>query len=169
VFYRSSIIALTSSFSPFRIFLLRLQKNLVVKSGGVAGFHVAALTTQGTQESRKPRAAQLPYTAQAVPYKSTQGQNSPEALATEIGAILVEPCHRCSCTLSYQSEPYRLCHWRLPRPTTFGRCSDDFSICPRLRHAPLLIVDVFSGRRLRLYCSGTSFELRCFPLSLHLP
>src|SRR5260221_7378110 len=64
-------------------------------------------------------------TSEAPLQLTEQRQDSPEALATELGAEIGEPCQRCGCTLSYQSGPYRMCHWCLPRPARFGRLSDE--------------------------------------------
>ena len=76
-----------------------------VPTGGVAGFHVS---------NAVPAVAAL-----------HQAQDTPEALAAEIGAEMGEPCPRCGCTLSYQSGPYVMCHKCYPRPLRLGRLSDD--------------------------------------------
>jgi TOTE conflict system, Archaeo-Eukaryotic Primase domain len=53
-----------------------------------------------------------------------QAQDTPEALAAEIGAELGEPCRRCGCTLHYQSGPYMMCHQCYPHPLRLGRVSE---------------------------------------------
>jgi hypothetical protein len=64
-------------------------------------------------------------TSEAPLQLTEQRHDSPEALAAELGAEIGKPCHRCGCTLSYQSGPYRLCHWCYPRPARFGRVSGE--------------------------------------------
>jgi hypothetical protein len=64
-------------------------------------------------------------TSEAPLQLTEQRHDSPEALAAELGAEIGKPCHRCGCTLSYQSGPYRLCHWCYPHPARFGRVSDE--------------------------------------------
>ena len=76
-----------------------------VPTGGVAGFHPSNAV-------------------QAVP-SLNQVQDTPEALAAEIGAEIGEPCTRCGCTLSYQSGPYVMCHKCYPRPLRLGRLSEE--------------------------------------------
>ncbi len=51
--------------------------------------------------------------------------DTPQALAVEIGAEIDEPCQRCGCTLSYQSETFKMCHQCYPRPAKYGRLDDE--------------------------------------------
>jgi transcription initiation factor TFIIIB Brf1 subunit/transcription initiation factor TFIIB len=61
--------------------------------------------------------------AQAVPAGSNETHDTPEVLAAELGAIIDEPCKKCGCTLYYQSGPYQMCYWCLPRPAKYGLLS----------------------------------------------
>jgi hypothetical protein len=94
-------------------------------SRGVAGCTSAAIPMQAAQEQIPPEAAQPAPAMQVVSSESSQEQDSPLALATEIGAHIGEPCSRCGCTLFYRSGSYRMCHQCFPRPVKFGRLTDE--------------------------------------------
>ncbi len=92
---------------------------------GVAGCTYPVIPMQAAQEQITREAAQPAPAMQVVSHESGQEQDSPEALATDIGAQIGEPCSRCGCTLFYRSGPYRMCHQCFPRPVKFGRLTDD--------------------------------------------
>jgi hypothetical protein len=62
--------------------------------------------------------------AQAAPYLPL-GQETLEAFAADIGAIIGEPCEQCGCTLHYESGPYVMCHKCYPRPVKLGRLNEE--------------------------------------------
>jgi hypothetical protein len=94
-------------------------------SRGVTGFMHAGMTTHAVQEPITQGEAQPTCSMQDVSHKSGQEQDTPEALAADIRALLGASCSRCGCTLSYQSGPYRMCHLCYPRPAKFGRLTDE--------------------------------------------
>ena len=92
---------------------------------GVIGFQQRGMTTQATQGTIPREATQRTATASHTSHEQHQKLYSLEALATEICALIGEPCSRCGCTLFYQSGPYRMCHLCYPRPAKFGRLTDE--------------------------------------------
>jgi hypothetical protein len=92
---------------------------------GVTGFQQARMTTHAAVEHTARTSDLTSATRQAGVYKTNLAQDSLEALATALGAQIGEPCNRCSCTLFYQSGPYRMCHLCYPRPAKFGRLTDE--------------------------------------------
>jgi hypothetical protein len=94
-------------------------------SRGVTGFLPAGLTTQTGQEQIASTIACPLATTEAASPTSEQGQDSLEALAAAIDAQIGEPCSRCGCTLFYKSGLYRMCHLCYPRPSKFGRLTDE--------------------------------------------
>ena len=102
----------------------RRETQAASSSRGDSGVHQATGTNEAPQLTEQGQVP-LANAPSGAPHDSKQRQDSPEALAAELGAEIGEPCHRCGCTFSYQSGPYRMCHWCLPRPAKFGRLSND--------------------------------------------
>ena len=94
-------------------------------SRGDSGIHQSTEKNEALSQLTTQERAYLAPVPSGAAYAAKQKQGSPEALAAELGAEIGEPCHRCGCTLSYQSGSYRLCHWCYPRPARFGRLSDE--------------------------------------------
>ena len=89
-----------------------------------SGVHQATVTNEAPLPTAEGRVhpANAPSSA---PHDAKQRRDSLEALAAELGAEIATPCQRCGCIFYYQSGPYRMCHWCLPRPARFGRLSDE--------------------------------------------
>jgi hypothetical protein len=89
-----------------------------------SGVHQTTVTNEAPLPTAEGRVhpANAPSSA---PHDAKQRRDSLEALAAEFGAEIATPCQRCGCIFYYQSGPYRMCHWCLPRPARFGRLSDE--------------------------------------------
>src|SRR5260370_1142989 len=90
-----------------------------------SGAHQATEKNEAPSQLTTQRRAHFATAPSDATHAAKQGEDSSEALAAEIGAEIGNPCQRCGCTLYYQSGPYRMCHWCLPRSARFGRLSDE--------------------------------------------
>ncbi len=100
-------------------------KSTASSSWGVAGFHPSMETDEALTHQAEQGPAHLANAPSSVQSHAKQKQGALDALATEIGADLGEPCKRCGCTLYYQSGSYSMCHRCFPRPTRFGSLSNE--------------------------------------------
>jgi hypothetical protein len=89
------------------------------------GVHQATAPNEAPRQTTEQRRVPLAPAMADAPHDAKQKHDSPEALAAELSAEIGEPCQRCGCIFYYQSEPYRMCHWCLPRPARFGRLSGE--------------------------------------------
>ncbi len=73
-----------------------------------SGVHQATEKNEAPRQPIEQRRVHRANAPSGATHAAQQGEDSPEALAAELGAEIGEPCQRCRCTLSYQSCPYRL-------------------------------------------------------------